>query len=542
MPFPPQAALSGYGKAVPPRFTYTKSFTLPENFAPPRARVLLHFGAVDQIAEVSLNGRLLARHEGGYLPFTVEVTAALAEGENKLAVAVTDTLSHKYPYGKQRKRRGGMWYTPVSGIWQTVWMEAVPEIAVEALKITPDLTGVTLEVQTPAQSLTLALLLPAQNKTYRRDFTFADNAPTKTIRLSMTEDATGEPPRFWTPDDPYLYHFVLRAGQNRDEVHSYFALRTIETKTVGGVPRICLNGEPVFLHGVLDQGYFSDGLYLPAAPAGYAEDIRGMKALGFNLLRKHCKVEPESFYAACDRLGMLVLQDMVNSGGYSWLWDTALPNLGRRTRRDAREWHIFGNGGRGRRAFFLKHATDTQAHLYSHPCVIGYTVFNEGWGQFDSDAAYAMLKQQDPTRFYDAASGWFAQGQSDVESPHLYFTSSRTPAQAPARPYFISECGGFGWQVEGHRYSKYAQLGYGFAHSSAELTEKLVAMYKALVLPGIPTGVCGCIYTQLSDVEDELNGLYTYDRALCKVEAAPLRALAAQLKDAMQQEEVTHAG
>lgn len=305
VPWPPQAPLSEYGGQAGEVLRYETAFTLPEGFVPQGCRVLLHFGAVDQVAEAWVNGRSVIRHEGGYLPFSADVTDALHSGENRLEVKAVDTLSHDYPYGKQHKRPHGMWYTPVSGIWQPVWLEAVPERgAVSGLRLTPDLTGIDVEVKAGGADFTVSVSLGEGRYVTARGM----GGP---VRLDIPH------PHLWTTDDPYLYPLTVTTGADR--VESYFALRTVDTREVNGRTRLCLNGEPVFLHGVLDQGYSADGLFLPGEPEEYERDVLRMKELGFNTLRKHVKIEPEAFYYACDRLGMLVIQDMVNSGGYDYL-------------------------------------------------------------------------------------------------------------------------------------------------------------------------------------------------------------------------------
>ena len=499
VPFPPQAPLSDYQGKIGNELTYETTFDLPGGFT--KARTLLHFGAVDQTAEVWINGNLAGSHEGGYLPFTFDITQWVKQTDNRLVVKATDRLDKTYPYGKQCKKRGGMWYTPVSGIWQTVWLENVPDAYIRNITVTPDLTGVDIAV---------------------------DGVEGFTVTLNGKEHAFDggsghievEHPHLWTPEDPHLYLITVTAGEDR--VESYFALRTVSIEEKDGVNRVCLNGRPIFLHGVLDQGYYSDGIFLPARPEEYRRDILRMKELGFNLLRKHIKVEPELFYYACDRLGMLVMQDMVNSGSYSFWRDTALPTIGMKTRKDT------GKADDKRRAFFRAHTEATVRHLYSHPSVIAWTVFNEGWGQFDSDALYDTVKKLDPTRLIDSTSGWFARQKNDFDSEHIYFNVKQlTPG---SRPLMVSECGGYSRLVDGHYYSKYSAYGYGSAETAEELTEKIVAMYEGMILPAIPGGCCGCVYTQLSDVEDEVNGLYTYDRKVCKVDKEAMRALAAKLK------------
>ena len=515
VPWPPQAPLSGWTGEVGDVLRYKTAFTLPEGFAAPGFRVLLHFGAVDQVAEAWVNGKSVVRHEGGYLPFSADITAALLPGENRLEVKAVDTLSRDYPYGKQHKRPHGMWYTPVSGIWQTVWLEAVPERgAVSALRITPDLTGIDVEVEAGGAEFTVSVPLGEGRYVTARGVEGS-------VRLELPH------PHLWSPEDPYLYE--LTAATETDRVESYFALRTVTTREISGRPRLCLNGKPVFLHGVLDQGYFEDGLFLPAEPEEYERDILRMKELGFNTLRKHVKIEPEAFYHACDRLGMLVLQDMVNSGGYGYLRDTVIPNFVSRRRSD-----LGGGGSEKRKAFFERHCLDTVAHLQNHPCIVGWTIFNEGWGQYDSDRICRLLKGADPARFFVSASGWFAQEEGDVESEHIYFSSRVLEGTRSGKFLLLSECGGFPLRVEGHTARDRKSYGYGGqAHTPGELTGRVQGLYDGMVLPSVPKGLCGCIYTQLSDVEGENNGLYTYDRQVRKVSAGAMLDVARRLEAAL---------
>lgn len=513
MPFPPQAFLSGFSGEVGNQLTYEKEFVIPDSFT--KERILLHFGAVDQLATVSVNGKEVGYHEGGYLPFSCDITNAVREGSNSLVVKVVDTLSKDYPYGKQKKKRGGMWYTPVSGIWQTVWLENVPEHYITNVKLTPDLCGVDIEVTAAEEhGFTIELNLENGQKVQRQ---FAGEKGRLDLTQIPLEDGTFYKPLLWTPEQPHLYS--MRIWTKTDMVETYFALRTINIEEKSGKQRVCLNGKPVFLHGVLDQGYYSDGIYLPAKPEEYEKDILRMKELGFNLLRKHIKVEPDYFYYACDRLGMLVMQDMVNNGPYSFLLDTALPTIGMKKRKDTK------GGIQGKRKeFFIRHSKETIAHLYNHPSIVAYTIFNEGWGQFQSDALYDMVKEWDVTRLVDSTSGWFAQKKNDFDSEHIYFRV--IPLSPGKRPLFVSECGGYTMAVKEHMYSRYASYGYGTCENEEALTEQIAYMYENMILPFIKDGVCGCIYTQLSDVEDEINGLYTYDRRVCKVNKDKMRKLA----------------
>ena len=515
VPYPPQSDLSGYGKHVGSHLVYERDFTVAEDFL--RGRVLLHFGAVDQVAEISLNGEQVGVHEGGYLPFTLDITEqCVVGGSNHLTVKVTDTLSPRYPYGKQRKKRGGMWYTPVSGIWQSVWLESVPETYIGILRMLADLNGVTITTDQEHYTVTI--------HTEQGDITAESHG--KTLRIELRDAVTGNGetciPHLWSPEDPYLYETTLTCGEDR--VETYFAMRTISVEKKEGQNRICLNGKPYFLHGVLDQGYYPEGIFLPGSEQGYVRDILAMKELGLNTLRKHIKIEPEWFYYQCDKLGMLVMQDMVNSGKYHFIRDTAIPTLGYRGRSDTKN-----RGDQKRKAFFEQHMKDTVEHLYNHPCIVYYTIFNEGWGQFDSDRMYGVMREMDGSRIIDTTSGWFHKKKSDVVSVHIYFKLMKL--HKSFRPMVLSECGGYAYQIPEHSYSLYGRYGYGSCASSEALTDQIVDMYEKMILPYIAQGLAGCVYTQLSDVEDEINGFYTYDRKVCKVDAERIAAISHRIME-----------
>ena len=506
VPFCPESILSGVcmpsTDAV--RLIYCSCFSLPENFS--KGRTILNFGAVDQETQVYLNGHFVGSHRGGYESFSFDVTNYL-EWDNQLTVEIWDDLcSHTLPYGKQRKDRGGMWYTPVSGIWQTVWLESVPETYIRSLRIdtAQDTATITAEGVT--------------------DGTVTVYTPEGTVTAPLVEGkATVKvpSPRLWSPEDPYLYDFTVEAGADR--VESYFALRTLEIKEVNGIPRLCLNGSPYFLHALLDQGYWSDGIYTPAAPECYEQDILTMKSLGFNTLRKHIKVEPEQFYYDCDRLGMLVMQDMVNNGHYSFIRDTALPTVGLKKLNDK---HLHRD--KATRKAFYDGMESTVNQLRNHPCIIYWTIFNEGWGQFDGNAAYARLRELDPTRFIDTASGWFKVTNTDVDSEHVYFKPVKL--KYSDKPMVLSEFGGYAYKPEGHAFNPTGTYGYRFFGEQTDFENALIKLYEDEIIPAVEKGLCGAVYTQVSDVEDETNGLLSYDRKVVKVDADRMMKIADALK------------
>ena len=512
VPFCPESRLSGIGQHFPegqPLY-YRRRFTLPEGFG--RGRVILHIGAADQIADVFVNGKTVCHHEGGYDAFSCDITDALTEGENALEVICTDDLNNQsFPYGKQvlPEKRGGMWYTPVSGIWQTVWLESVPESYIQKLHIENRGASVIISVE-PALDGTVTVAGLGE-------------FPLEGGKVSITP----ENPHFWSPEDPHLYDFTLVAGE--DKVESYFAIRSLEIRKVGGWPRLCLNGKPYFFHGLLDQGYWPDGLFTPAAPECYADDILAMKRLGFNTLRKHIKVEPEEFYYQCDKLGMIVWQDMVNNSDYNFLRDTALPTVGIQKLPD-------GNLHKDQlhRSRFLMGMIKTVMQLKNHPSICYWTIFNEAWGQFDSDYVFEEFKKLDDTRFVDSTSGWFRQKKSDVDSRHVYFRKVKLKGNG-VLPLVLSEFGGKTYKTENHIFNPDKSYGYGGCDSLEGLNEAVVKLYLDEILPSVRNGLCAAIYTQVSDVEDEINGLVTYDRRVEKLSPGAMLPVAEALRKAVEE-------
>lgn len=511
LPFCPESILSGVGEHFQEgsALCYRRFVTLPEGFI--RGRVLLHIGAADQILQCFVNNKKVGQHIGGYEHITFDITDALIKGKNEIRFRCFDDLNnHLHPYGKQvlPSKRGGMWYTPVSGIWQSVWLESVPQCYIQNLRITNRGKGVTIEIEPKLEGQLLVATLG--------NFSLKDGKVT----------IYPENPHFWSPEDPYLYDFTLKAGE--DEIKSYFAIRTLEIKEMAGKKRLCLNEKPYFFHGLLDQGYWSDGLFTPATAGCYAEDILAMKKLGFNTLRKHIKVEPDEFYYQCDRLGMIVFQDMVNNGDYNFLRDTALPTVGVQ-KLDDRELHRDTSV----RNAFLNGMTATVRQLWNFPCICYWTIFNEGWGQFDSDRVYEQLRKLDDTRFIDSTSGWFRREKTDVDSRHVYFRKVRLKAED--KPLVLSEFGGYSYKVEGHSFNTNQTYGYGKFTDRKAYMAAVEKLYREQVLPAAKKGLCAAIYTQVSDVEDETNGLLTYDRKICKLDEKIMCTIAESLQKAMEE-------
>ena len=494
VPFPPESLLSGINRQIKEEnnIFYRRFFDLPEGFL--KNRFLLHFGAIDTFAEVYLNGQKIAKHTGGYLPFTIDCTDVIKEENNELIVKAKGDLTRVYPYGKKKKKRGGMWYTPTSGIWQTVWAESVPEKYIREIKVKADMTKAEITAINCSDDAILKIEETGETFTCENG---RFNVIPKTVRN-------------WSPETPYLYYFTIKSGE--DNVKGYFALREIAIKEIKGIKRLTLNDKPYLFNGLLDQGYFPDGIFLPATSKGYKNDILTSKKLGFNTLRKHIKVEPEIFYHLCDKLGMVVFQDMVNNANYSFLLDTVLPTIGLKRLPDA-----LRHRSKKTRQIFTAHMKETVELLNKFPSVLYYTIFNEGWGQFCADKVFSIAKNYTEDRIVDATSGWFQRKDSDVDSRHIYFKPVKVK-KSGTRPIVISEFGGYSHRVEGHLFGE-DNYGYKFFGTTEELQEQFEKLYLDEILPGISTGICGLVYTQVSDVEDETNGIMTYDRKVVKLDA-----------------------
>lgn len=517
VPFSPESALSGVGRSLQPGQTlwYRREVIVPQGFIPTDGRLLLHFGAVDQEAAVYWNGRLLGRHMGGYNAFTLDATDALGP-RNSLVVRVhDDTDASFHSRGKQKTRRGGIWYTPQSGIWQTVWMEAVPRHYIESLRIVPLFDQSAVEVMVRCSQP-----LQCEATVDGRTVPFTSGEP---ARIPMPDF------RAWSPEDPYLYDLSVTLGEDR--VESYFGMRKMEVRADrGGVKRLFLNGEPYFQSGLLDQGYWPDGLYTAPSDEALIYDIQTAKAMGFNLLRKHIKVEPMRWYYHCDRLGMLVWQDMPSGGGKYRFSTITLPLVTGIHRRD-NHYRAFARASSQGRGEYMDELEEMVGQLFNAPSVVMWVPFNEGWGQFDSTLVMERLRALDPTRPVDPASGWHDQGAGELRSLHVYFKPFRFRRDRRGRALALSEFGGYNLRVDGHCFNQ-KDYGYRRLPDAAALWRDFSRLYEREVLPAVPRGLCASVYTQLSDVEDELNGLMTYDRRVVKLDADEVRELNERLKEA----------
>lgn len=651
VPFSPESMLSGVQRQLLPGQTlwYRRSL----GFAPLRAgeRLLLHFGAVDQCCRVLCNGVEAGRHTGGYWPFTFDITALLCTGENELCVSVVDDANTgSEAYGKQMLKRGGIWYTAQSGIWQTVWCERVPTRYVQSVRITPlwRTGAVRLEVQMSdlrgaagnsaardsgaaacedgtcagaqkhpanfasalgavmeqaaeggeavsgtdnASGVQSVQSKDSENGVNRIDWAALESLAPHAFEASKATGATGavhtenainapnqpgiasttniadtpgttehhEPPmpikavvrgangaivaqanlhegqaaeiaipnaHSWTPDDPYLYTVTITAGE--DEVESYFGMREFGTGLdMRGNPCLTLNGTPLFHSGLLDQGYWSDGMYTPPSDEAMVWDIHQMKALGFNMLRKHIKIEPLRWYYHCDRLGMLVWQDFVSGGGpYHPMVTQVLPFVGVRLNDSHYSW--FGRKGKAGRDAAARDAQRTVSLLYNCASLAVWVPFNEGWGQFDAAAMCGAVRLLDNTRPIDHASGWHDQHAGDFQSYHIYYKEFFPRLDGTQRVLALTEFGGYSLPVDGHMASD-RRFGYKIYNTRAELNEAVEMLYYREVLPAVKQGLAAAIYTQVSDVEDEINGVATYDRRVLKLDAERFCALHKEL-------------
>ncbi len=514
VPFSVESAASGVQRKLLPsqRLWYRRKFTLTEDFS--GKRTLLHFGAVDWQCTVWVNGKLMGEHTGGYNPFSFDITDALCDGENELVVKVYDpTDAGHQQRGKQVLETQGFWYTATSGIWQTVWLEPVNYCRIESIKLVPDIDKGVINIKTKhtceCGGKLFAKVLDGEKAVFDGEISADAAIPVPDAKL-------------WSPESPFLYDLklTLDCDGEKDEVSSYFGMRKFSVvKDSDGCPRLALNNKPFFQRGLLDQGYWPESQLTPPSDEAMIFDIEKMKELGFNMLRKHIKTEPLRWYYHCDRLGMLVWQDMISGGEYiGQLLAGILPifsihvkdNKYKAFKRTKPEW----------REEFKQELWGMIDSLYNCVSICCWVPFNEGWGQFDAKEIGTKIKELDPTRFVDHASGWHDQNGPDFKSMHRYIVPVTAPTRftRKGRPYVLSEYGGYSWNIKDHVWNAKRSFGYIMFPNS----EKLSAAYKHLhdvqIVRLIKKGLCATVYTQVSDVEFEVNGIYSYDRKVLKVD------------------------
>ena len=500
VPFPVESALSGVRRMVAEteRLWYRRTFTVPTAWR--GKTVLLHFGAVDWESTIWVNGRELAAHRGGYDGFTVDVTPALAlDGEQELVVAVWDpTDAGTQPRGKQVRVPHGIWYTPTTGIWRTVWLEAVNGFHVDRLVITPDIDAAEVKIRVYAAGQTLLQKEILVEVLDGRSVVVSGRQP-----LDAPAVLKLRKPELWTPDSPFLYGLrvtLFQDGRRVDGVESYFGMRKISLgKDKLGFTRILLNGQALFQLGQLDQGFWPDGLYTAPTDEALKSDIETAKKLGFNMARKHVKIEPDRWYYWCDKLGLLVWQDMPSGDAF--------------IRADGADIRRSVESG----AQFEKELEAMVRGLINHPSIVMWVPFNEGWGQWDTGRIVELIRSWDATRLVDNASGWADRGAGDVNDMHQY-PGPAAPKPEDKRAVVLGEYGGLGLPVKGHTWQDEKNWGYKSFEDPASLTEAFLALQRQLRLLILSHGLSAAIYTQTSDVEIEVNGFMTYDRARVKMD------------------------
>ena len=511
VPFSPEVSKSGVNKTVMPDdyLFYRLNLDLPKEFI--KDKVILHFGAVDQIAEVFVNGQFVMKHIGGFLPFEMDIKPYLNDGKGILIVRVIDTTNSSYhSSGKQHLKPGGIWYKPQSGIYMPVWLESVNNGYIESIKITPNIDEKVVRISFKSSNKSAKLNL--KNRIYEIEAEKDNIIPIEDMNL-------------WSPENPYLYEFKIY--NEVDEVSSYFAMRKISLiQNEKGMKVIALNNKPYFMKGVLDQGYYEEGLLTPNSDEDYINDINLIKSLGFNVSRKHIKIESMRWYYHCDRLGLLVWQDFVNGCTKYDFWLNQVPLFVRYKINDHRYKKFFRENEEGRKEAYQEFL-DTIALLYNCPCVVYWTIFNEGWGQFDAKEIYQKLKFVDPTRIYDHTSGWHDQGSSDVKSMHIYKWKVKVPAKykLKGRAYVCSECGAYILDKRLKEAKKKEGFIYLLFNNKEDFQKEYIRFINEEIKPAKEKGMSGFIYTQLSDVEEEMNGFVTYDRKEIKVDIPVIKEI-----------------
>ena len=504
MPFSPEVEKSGVNKTLLPDqyLFYRLKYTIPKDFI--KDKVILHFGAVDQIAELFINDKFVLKHIGGFLPFSIDIKPYLKDENVEIILRVQDTTNASYhSSGKQALNPGGIWYKPQSGIYMPVWMESVKEGYIEKLKITPDIDNNSVTIRYISSLKEGKLIL--NDKAYD-------------VLANIDNVIKIDDPILWSPENPHLYEFKII--NDVDEISSYFAMRKISLiKNKKNKLVIALNNQEYFMKGVLDQGYYQDGLLTPNSDEDYINDIKLIKDLGFNVSRKHIKIESLRWYYHCDRLGLLVWQDFVNGCTKYDFWLNQVPLFVRYKINDHRYKKFFRENEEGRKEAYQEFL-DTIDLLYNSPCIVLWTIFNEGWGQFDAKDIYEKLKLVDPTRLYDHASGWHDQGSSDVKSMHIYKWKVKVPNRfkLKRRAYVCSECGAYILDKRLKDAKKKEGFIYLLFNNKEDFQKEYERFIQKEIKPAKEKGMSAFFFFFFSDVEEEMNGFISYDRKEIKVD------------------------
>lgn len=523
VPFGVESYLSGVGKALSENenLWYERKFTVPEDWK--EEHILLHFGAVDWQCRVWVNEKEAGYHVGGYAPFTFDITELIKDGENVLTVKVYDPSDKgDQQRGKQVQKPGGIFYTATSGIWQTVWLEPVKENHIEKIWFVPDIDN--NRVQFFAKS-------SLDKGEFKLEISLKGEAKAQATAKSG-DWISLDNPKLWSPEEPNLYDVkvtLLQDGTENDNAETYFGMRKFSVdKDEKGIKRLFLNNQPYFQTGLLDQGYWCESQLTPPTDESMVYDIEKMKSLGFNMLRKHIKVEPARWYYHCDRLGMIVWQDMVSGGHTSMMLSGLFSKL--HIKPGDKNYRFFGRTNHYNRKEFEKELLEMIDNLRFFTSIYCWVVFNEGWGQFDTVRLTDLVKKEDPTRVVDHASGWFDRGAGDLRSVHQYILPLPDVNPKDDRAYVISEYGGYSSVIDGHVFDKKRSFGYQMYKGKAELTAAYRKLMENQAIPLVPKGLSALVYTQLSDVELEVNGILTYDREEVKIDEDTIKELNEKLK------------
>ncbi len=522
VPFSVESEMSGVGRVLTSDnlLWYRRTFRLDSSFEGKRA--ILNFCSVDWQCTVYINGKAAGSHTGGYNPFSFDITDLLNGGDNELIVRVYDPTDDGHQQrGKQKLKPVGFWYTATSGIWQTVWIEPVSENRIDSVRLLPDIDKgvINIDADIIGSGTLKASIFEGDKEIFSGEIGSKCSVPVPDARL-------------WSPEDPFLYTVKFNLNDGEDEVSSYFGMRKFSImKDEKGIPRLALNNKPYFQRGLLDQGYWPESQLTAPTDEAMIFDIEEMKRLGYNMLRKHIKEEPLRWYYHCDRLGMLVWQDMISGGKpLNPIYAGALPNINVHVKdnqykvfhRDLPEW----------REEFKAELKGLLDNLYNCVSICCWVPFNEGWGQFDALEVGKWVKSYDPSRFVDHASGWHDQHGPDFKSVHKYIFPVRMPTKRrlEGRPYVLSEYGGYSWKIKGHVWNFAKSFGYIQYKDTTSLTEAFRKLHFNQIVPLVGRGLCATVYTQVSDVEFEVNGIYTYDREILKSSEDTIKEVNAALK------------